>query len=77
MPVDSSHKRSLAMAITYRVMATILLGVISYAATGDFFDTSLITISFTVLATIVYYINDRVWNKVDWGRKIVKRKNKN
>ncbi len=58
------------MAVTYRVAATILLGVLTYWVTGQFADSSVITFSFAVLSTAVYYVNDRVWEKSAWGRRV-------
>jgi uncharacterized membrane protein len=66
--VNNTRKRTLVSAITYRAAATVLLGVISYTVTGEFTDTSVITVAFTVLATVVYYFNERAWNRVDWGK---------
>ena len=36
--------------------------------TGEFLDSSIITIAFAILATVVFYANDRAWNKVLWGK---------
>ena len=59
----------MAMAVTYRVTSTVLLGVITYAITGEIVDSSLITILFAVTATVLFYFNDRAWERSDWGRR--------
>ena len=57
------------MAVTYRVTSTVLLGLITYAITGEIVDSSLITILFAVTATVLFYFNDRAWERSDWGRR--------
>jgi uncharacterized membrane protein len=64
-----TQKRSFVKSITYRTAATIVLVVSSWIFTEDFFQTSAITISFTILATIVYYFHERIWDKIKWGRQ--------
>lgn len=68
MRSDITRKRTLASAVTYRILSTILLGAISYLVTGEFTDTGVITVTFAFLATVVYYANERSWNRVDWGK---------
>jgi uncharacterized membrane protein len=69
MPATTHRKRTIASAITYRVTSTMLLGVISYLVTGQWFESLVVTITFAILATIIFYFNDRAWERTDWGRK--------
>jgi uncharacterized membrane protein len=69
MPATTHRKRTIASAITYRATSTILLGGISYLVTGQWFESLVVTIIFAILATIVFYFNDRAWERTDWGRK--------
>ncbi|MEM2919048.1 MAG: DUF2061 domain-containing protein [Candidatus Altiarchaeota archaeon] len=64
-----TRKRSVLKAVTYRILATFILGIISWYYTKEPFITSKITITFTIIAIIVFYVNERVWNKINWGRK--------
>ena len=64
-----SKKRSLIKALTYRAMATAILAVTSWIFTSDYIQTTAITIIFTILATLGYYIHERAWAKSDWGMK--------
>jgi len=44
------------------------LFVLLWLFTEDIYETSLITIVFNVLATIVYYFHERMWDKIVWGK---------
>jgi uncharacterized membrane protein len=65
----TERKRTLASAITYRVVSTILLMILSYLIAGQLIESIAISVSFAVLATILFYFNDRAWERTDWGRK--------
>jgi uncharacterized membrane protein len=65
----TERKRSLASAFTYRVTSTILLAVISYFVTGQWLESLFVTVTFAFFATVLYYFNDRAWERTDWGRK--------
>ena len=55
--------------MTYRGTSTILLAAISYFITGQWLESLAVTLTFAVLATVLYYFNDRAWERTDWGRK--------
>ena len=59
-----SKKRSILKTLSYRAILTIVLAAITYAFTGNLVQTSGITIMFSVLATIVYYLHERIWTKI-------------
>jgi uncharacterized membrane protein len=69
LTVKTHRKRTVASAVTYRVTSTILLAGISYGITGLWLDSLTVTLTFAVLATLLYYFNDRAWERTDWGRK--------
>ena len=64
----TERRRTLASAITYRVTSTILLMVLSYAIAGQLIESIAISVSFAFFATILFYFNDRAWERTDWGR---------
>ncbi|MEK6973217.1 MAG: DUF2061 domain-containing protein [archaeon] len=66
--MKDSHKRSLVKAITYRILASLALAIISWFFTRNLFETSLITVVFTIVAIVIYYIHERIWNKTGWQR---------
>ena len=69
LTVKTNRVRTIASAITYRVTSTILLAAISYVITGQWLESLAVTLTFAVLATILFYFNDRAWERTDWGRK--------
>lgn len=61
-------RRSWAKSITWRVLAVISTFGVGYAMTSSLtFATSLTIISNTI-NFVLYYIHERVWLKVKWGR---------
>lgn len=62
MAIGESKKRSIVKMLTYRAILTALLAIISWIFTGNLGQTTVITIVFSVSATVIYYIHERVWN---------------
>jgi uncharacterized membrane protein len=69
MTSGESRRRSIVKMITYRAILTALLAVISWVFTGNIGQTTVITIVFSVSATVIYYLHERVWNGITWGRQ--------
>ncbi len=63
-----SKKRTLVRTITYRILAVALLAAITWIFTANTFETSAITIVYSVIATLVDYVHDRVWFRIEWGK---------
>jgi uncharacterized membrane protein len=68
-------RRAIVKAITYRVIVAITLAAISWFYTGNLFETSAVSITYTIIATIVYYVHERAWIKVKWGKAFHSKKN--
>jgi len=64
-----SRRRSLAKAFIYKGGSVALLAILSYVFTQDLIETSLITVSYEVIAAIGYYVHERLWEQTSWGRK--------
>jgi len=64
-----SHRRSLAKAFIYKGGSVTLLAILSYAFTQDLIEMSLITVSYEVIAALGYYVHERLWEQISWGRK--------
>lgn len=71
MSKSSSERksRSLLKAISWRLIAFIILGMISYLFTGSWKETGLITIVYNVLQIGVYFLHERLWDSVRWGKR--------
>jgi len=68
MAVDS-NKRSLFKALIYKSGSVALLAILSYEFTKDLIQMSLITVTYEVIAALGYYVHERLWERVSWGRK--------
>jgi uncharacterized membrane protein len=66
-----SKKRSLAKSLTWRLIAVISTFVIGYAMTGSLTFAASLTVVSNLINFILYYVHERVWLKVDWGRSTV------
>jgi len=66
MTLGESRKRSIAKMLSYRAILTALLAGISWYFTGNIGQTTTITVVFSISATAVYYLHERLWNKVGW-----------
>lgn len=62
-------RRSLFKAITWRIIAIIVLLFLSYYFTSDWTITGGITISFNVIQILLYYIHERLWLRIQWAKK--------
>lgn len=61
--------RSLAKALTYRILIVILDFTVIYLLTGKFDIAFWFMLISNVYTSVAYYIHERVWNRIDWGRK--------
>ncbi len=62
-----SHRRSIVKAASYRVVATTTVFVIAFLFTGDLTPAAKIGLSAAVAKTSLYYLWERVWNRISWG----------
>lgn len=66
--MDTFH-RSLMKTVVWRVIATFITLVITYLFTGEIQQSTNIALVVAVFLVVGYYINERVWNRVEWGRR--------
>lgn len=64
-----SNKRSLVKTITWRLTGSGATFLISYIMTGNLSIAGTIAIIQIVSNTILYYIHERIWNKIQWEKK--------
>lgn len=65
-----SRPRSLVKSLIYRILAIFGTGVIVWFITKDIKEVISTTIAIQAFLVILYYFNERVWNRIHWGRKI-------
>lgn len=64
-----SGLRSLVKAYSYRMCGTTTTVIISYIVTGKVVVSLTIGASEIIIKPVVYWLHERIWNKVQWGRK--------
>jgi uncharacterized membrane protein len=60
--------RSLVKTISWRITGSGATLGISYLISGNFAIASSIASIQLVLNTILYFIHERIWNKITWGQ---------
>lgn len=63
------HSRSLIKAISYRILSITADSIAAYFFTKDVLLSAGIVILINSYSTILYYIHERVWANIHWGRK--------
>ncbi len=66
--MKSKTSRSLAKAVTWRLISTLITFIASYIVTGSIkLAGSIIGIEATV-KIFLYYAHERRWNRITWGK---------
>lgn len=63
-----SKIRSWTKSITWRILGIIILACITYYLTLDLKQTTWITIIFHSIRLVLYYVHERTWEHISWGR---------
>jgi uncharacterized membrane protein len=63
-----TQKRSIAKTISWRVVATIITGVVTYALTGRLDFAVTVGLADTVVKFFIYYVHERMWTRVSYGK---------
>lgn len=67
-----STKRSLAKTISWRLTGSTATFIISYIILGDITSSSAIAVMQLTVNTLLYFVHERVWNKINWGQSETK-----
>jgi len=67
--LSDTTKRSVVKTITWRITGTGATFAIGYAISRDFSIAGTIASIQLVANTILYFIHERAWDKVTWGRQ--------
>jgi uncharacterized membrane protein len=62
------HVRSLAKAISWRIVATFTTIFLVFLLTGNFVISASVGALELLSKTIIYYIHERIWNLSNFGR---------
>ena len=67
---QEKHVRSIAKAITWRVLATLTTIVLVYIFTKNIVLSFSVGVLEVVVKMIVYYLHERAWSRISWGIKV-------
>jgi uncharacterized membrane protein len=62
-------RRSLVKTISWRLTGSGATFLISYIIAGNFAMAGTIAVTQLVFNTVLYFLHERVWNRIHWGRK--------
>ena len=65
-PIRESRVRSLAKALSWRVVATLTTSIIAYLVTGNLDTAAVIGGIEFVLKFFIYYFHERTWAIISW-----------
>lgn len=60
--------RSIVKAYSYRILGSFTTMIISFIVTGSIIVSATIGFTEMFLKPFVYWLHERIWNKVNWGR---------
>ena len=70
MILNEMRKRSIAKAITYRIICISMLALVTYVVTRDIMKMTSIVVIFQSIQMIIYYFHERTWERVKWGQNL-------
>jgi uncharacterized membrane protein len=68
--LNDTPNRSLVKTISWRITGSTATFAISYAVLGDFSVSGTIAIIQLTFNTLLYFVHERVWNRIAWGQKL-------
>lgn len=68
METKEAHKRSIVKAITFRVVVMCADFLVVMFITHQYKIALGFVLLSNVSSTVLYYLHERFWNKVKWGR---------
>ncbi len=64
-----SHRRSIAKALSWRVLATLITTALVYLLTGKGEFAAKVGLADTLIKFTIYIAHERVWNRIPYGRQ--------
>lgn len=68
MVLEEHRRRSLAKAVTYRLVILVLDVTAIYMFTGRFDIALGFMMVSNIYTSVAYYVHERIWNKIGWGK---------
>jgi uncharacterized membrane protein len=68
MALVETQKRSIAKSISWRIFAGIITACVAWAMTGKMDFAAKIGLIDTTVKLVIYFLHERVWNRISYGR---------
>ena len=69
-PLDT-HPRSIAKSVSYRVLSVAVDATVAYLFTHNIALSAGIVLFVDTYSTVLYYVHERIWAHIRWGRRPV------
>jgi adenylylsulfate kinase len=66
--VIDGKKRAFFKAVSWRIVASCVLASVTWVLLGSLKAVGLITLFYNLIQILVYFLHERAWNYVNWGR---------
>jgi uncharacterized membrane protein len=66
--VSDTARRSLVKTVSWRITGSSATFTISYLVSDNFIVAGTIALIQLTANTILYFIHERIWNKIHWGQ---------
>ncbi len=64
-----SHRRSIAKAISYRIVGTLTTTLVVFIVLGEIKVAAAVGLVDTLIKIFVYFLHERTWNRIPFGRE--------
>lgn len=68
---SENQLRAISKMITWRILMLASVYIIAYVSTGNWKTSANITSTIILVNIFVYWLHERVWNNIKWGRQQV------
>jgi uncharacterized membrane protein len=69
MKFNETRRRSITKSITFRIIVIVSDLVVIYLVTKRVSTTIVLTVFTNIASTLLYFLHERVWNGVTWGKR--------
>ncbi len=66
-----THNRSAVKSVSYRIVSVMVDAIVAYFFTHNIALSAGIVIFVDAYSTLLYYLHERVWAHIHWGRRSV------
>ena len=66
--IGETSRRSWLKSIIWRIVGILILGGLGWLVTHNWEQTTVITTVFHTIRFILYYVHERLWDDIEWGR---------